>query len=219
MHITFQHRSTMARRACGAMVKSTTVVLLSAVLLASCSGMRLVDSDVSAFSSSAIPAATTPASYRFERLPSQQARAERSSTFEALAETALARVGLRRDDAAPQYTVQLDLRTFRDPQAPWDDGRYLAGYAAPFPVVTRYGTVMHYPSLSVFVPEFPYYRRELGLVLRRTSDHQVVFETRAKHDGRWPDDDAVLSAMLQAALRDFPNPPPGLRHIVIEIPR
>ena len=218
MQILFEHQSAIVRRAC-AILKSTGVVLLSAALLAGCSGMRIVDSDVVAFSTPAIAAVSTPALYRFERLPSQQARAERSSAFEALAETALTRVGLRRDDAAPQYTVQLELRTYRDPQAPWDDGRYIAGYAAPYPVVTRYGTVMHYPSLSIFVPEFPYYRRDLGLVVRRASDHQVVFETRARHDGRWPDDDAVLSAMLDAALRGFPNPPPGLRHIVIEIPR
>ncbi len=219
MQIMFEHRPTLARRASTAVVKSTTVALLSALLLAGCSGMRIVDSDVVAFSTSAVAAITTPASYSFERLPSQQARAAKSSAFEALAETALARVGLRRDDAAPQYAVQLELRTFRDPQAPWDNGRYVAGYAAPFPVVTRYGMVMHYPSLSIFVPEFPYYRREFGLVLRRTSNHQVVFETRARHDGRWADDDAVLSAMLEAALRDFPNPPPGMRRIVIEIPR
>ncbi len=188
------------------------------VLLSGCSGMRIVDSDVNAFSTGAAPAVVVPASYRFERLPSQQAQAQRSGALETLAESELARVGLKRDDAVAQYSVQLNLRTFRDPQAPWDDPRYVAGHIAPYPVVTRFGTVLRYPSLALQF-DYPYYRRDFGLVLRRLSDGQIVFETRARHDGRWPDDEAVLPAMIEAALRDFPNPPQGLRHITIEIAR
>ena len=60
---------------------------------------------------------------------------------------------------------------------------------------------------------------EASLVIRRLIDNQVVFETRAKHDGRWSDDEAVLPAMFQAALQGFPNPPRGLRRVTIEIPR
>ncbi|MCB2004426.1 MAG: DUF4136 domain-containing protein, partial [Rhodoferax sp.] len=65
----------------------------------------------------------------------------------------------------------------------------------------------------------PYYRREVQLLVRRLSDGQLVFESRANHDGRWSDDAAVLPAMFEAALRGFPNPPQGLRRVEVEIPR
>ena len=84
--------------------------------------------------------------------------------------------------------------------------------------MTQYGLVMHYPSLRLGF-DFPYFRREIHLVMRRITDGQVVFESRTRHDGRWPDDQAVLPAMLEAALRGFPNPPPGPRRIIVEIPR
>ena len=67
--------------------------------------------------------------------------------------------------------------------------------------------------------DMPYYRRELAIVLRRLADGVVVFESRARHDGLWHDDEAVLPAMLQAALQGFPTPPPGQRRVVVEIPR
>ncbi len=196
----------------------TSAILLMALLLTGCSGMRLVDSDVSAFSPPMAPAVAIPFSYRFERLPSQQAQAQRSQEVENLVAAELAKLGLKRDDAVAQYTVQVELRSYRDPQSPWDDLRYMGGYARPFPVMTRYGIVMHYPFATMQF-DFPYYRREIHLVMRRISDGQIMFESRAKHDGRWPDDAAVLPAMLQAALQGFPNPPPGLRRVVVEIPR
>ena len=195
-----------------------TVFLAAALLLTGCSTVRLVDSDVSAFPTPAVQAIAVPATYRFERLPSQQAQGQSRNALEALAQPELAKVGLQRDDKAPQYSVQLDVRIFRDPQAPWDDPRYTTGYVTPYPTFSRFGTIWRSPSLSLAF-EFPYYRREVHLVVRRIADNQVVFESRANHDGRWPDDELVLPAMFQAALQGFPNPPQGARRIVVEIPR
>lgn len=222
MNMKLLHRLPVARssRQAGARSASTWAAAMVAValLLGGCSGMRLVDSDVNAFATPAAQAVTLPASYRFERLPSQQVQGPQRNAMEALVEAQLARLGLRRDDAAPQYSVQVEVRSYRDPHAPWDDPRYFAGFARPFAVWTRYGTVMHYPSFTMHF-ELPYFRREVNLVMRRIADGQVVFESRAKHDGRWSDDEAVLPAMLQAALQGFPNPPQGLRRVVVEIPR
>ena len=192
--------------------------LMASLLLTACSGMRIVDTDVSNFPGPAAQAIPQAATYRFERLPSQQTQAQQSAALEALAQTALERVGLRRDDANAQYSVQLGLRMFRDPQAPWDDPRYVRGIAVPALVNTQYGMLMRHPSLSLQF-DFPYYRREVSIVVRRMADAQVVFETRAQHDGRWSDDAAVLPAMFQAALQGFPNPVAGTRRVVIEIPR
>lgn len=197
---------------------ATTAALTMALLLSACSGMRIVDSDVTTYSTAATAALTPPLRYRFERLPSQQAQAAQSAALEALAVAALANAGMQRDDAAPQYSVQLDVRMFRDPQAPWDDPRYVGGYAVAKPTWGRYGLLMRYPSLNMQF-DYPYYRRELSIVVRRLSDAQVVFESRARHDGRWSDDEAILPAMAQAAMQGFPATPAGLRRVVIEIPR
>ncbi len=197
---------------------ATATVLTMTVLLSACSGMRIVDSDVTTFSTPGAPALALPLRYRFERLPSQQAQAAQSAELEALAAATLEKAGLRRDDAAPQYSVQLDLRTFRDPQAPWDDPRYVGGYVVGQPTWGRYGLLMRYPSLNLQF-DYPYYRRELTVVVRRLSDAQVVYESRARHDGHWPDEEAVLPAMAQAAMQGFPATPSGLRRVVIEIPR
>ncbi len=188
------------------------------LLLAGCSTVRLVDSDVSAFPSATPQNVPVPSNYRFERLPSQQAQGPGRAGLEELAQKELAKVGLQRNETAAQYSVQLDIRVIRDPQAPWDDPRYMGGFVTPYPVVTRYGTFWRSPSLSLQF-DFPYYRREVHVIVRRVTDNQVIFESRANHDGRWPDDERVLPAMLQAALQGFPNPPQGLRRVVVEIPR
>ncbi|NJM43326.1 MAG: hypothetical protein HC858_03945 [Brachymonas sp.] len=65
----------------------------------------------------------------------------------------------------------------------------------------------------------PWYVREVMVLIRDTSSNAIVYETRAKHEGRWADDDLVLPAMVKAALQGFPKPPEGVRNVNIEIPR
>jgi hypothetical protein len=68
-------------------------------LLAGCATNVVLDSTVQSFSGlPALPAAPT---YRFERLPLQQAQPGQDQV-EALADPALFKAGLRRDDAAPR---------------------------------------------------------------------------------------------------------------------
>lgn len=189
-----------------------------ALLLSACSSMRIVDSDVTAFTGTAGAVPAAGARYRFERLPSQQAAAGAQQSLEEVGTQALARAGLQRDDAGAQYSVQLSYRVIRDPQAPWDDPRYIQGYVRPFPVVGRYGVIMRNPSLSMAF-DYPYYRRELVVLVRRLSDGAVVYETHAQHDGRWSDDEAVLPAMFTAALQGYPHPPAGPKRVDVEIPR
>ena len=73
-------------------------LLCGALALTGCASVRLVDSDVQSFSQlSALPA---PATYRFERLPSQQAQSGQQDTIEAQAAQALAKVGMRLEPSA-----------------------------------------------------------------------------------------------------------------------
>jgi len=194
------------------------VVLVAALLLTGCSTVRLVDSNVSTFATPAVQSITVPTTYRFDRLPSEQAEGQARNELEALAQPEFSKVGLQRDDRAPQFGVQLNVRVIRDPMAPWDDPRYTTGYVTPYPTVGRFGTVLRSPSFNIMF-EMPYFRRDVHVVVRRITDNQVVFESRANHDGPWPDDEHVLPAMFQAALQGFPNSPQGLRRVVVEIPR
>lgn len=192
------------------------IPLLAALeLLAGCSGMRIVDSDVQSYATH--QGVSVPASYRFERLPSQQVRGQSQDRLETIVQAELAKVGMQRNDAAARYSVAFELRMARDPRAPWDDPPYWGGLRGGV-VVTPAGAVVHVPMVALQF-DTPYYRREVQLLVRRLSDGVLVFESRANHDGRWSDDAAVLPAMFEAALRGFPNPPQGMRRVVVEIPR
>jgi hypothetical protein len=194
-------------------------VAILALLMVGCATTRLVDSDVTAFSSwrSAPPGPGTP--YRFERLPSQQLAGAQQDLVEGLAHKALARVGLTLDSPAARYSVQVMLTTLVVDRLPYYGGGY-GGYGFGRPGVFgghgyRGGAFgMSYP---LYFPE-PYFRRELHIVMRDLSNGQIVFETQALHDGIWSDTLAVLPAMLDAALLGFPQPPPGTRRVNIEIP-
>lgn len=191
-------------------------LFLLLLALGGCSGMRIVDSDVQAFSSA--QGVTAPARFRFERLPSQQAEPQWRARLERLVQEELEKAGMQRDDLAPRYSVWFETRIAREPRAPWEDPREDFGYMRPFIGIHLGRVVVWQPPIGMPVNS-PYYRREIHLLVRHLADAAVAFETRASHDGRWWDDEPVLRAMLEAALRGFPNPPLGLRRVAIEIPR
>jgi hypothetical protein len=200
------------------------IVLATGLALSACSGMRIVDSQVSAFSKiDALPAASA---WRFERLPSQQnlgeVQAGRQSKLEAMAAQELAKFGFKpqaeRDGAAAKYSVQLSARIQRLDRGPFDDPWHgYGGLPGRDYVVTGAGRVIYLPVIPRMDP--PWFVREVGLIVRDTSDNRVVYETKAQHEGRWADDESVLPAMFAAALQGFPKPPEGKRMVNIEIPR
>ncbi len=188
----------------------TLPLLCAALWLTGCASTRLVDSDVQSFSQ--LAGAPARATYSFERLPSQQAQGAQQSAVEEQARLALAKVGLRQDSAAPFYRVQaharIDLQAYPDY---WDGpgwGWGGLGVGRGF-----------YGGLSMRFPPPTLYRREVGLILREAATGNVVYETRAVHEGVWTDNPAVFAAMFDAALNGFPTPPSGQRRIVLEIPR
>lgn len=199
-------------------------VAVLALFMAGCSTMRLVDSDVTAFSrwSAAPPAPGTP--YRFERLPSQQALAAQQDQdrVEALARTALAKVGLDLAPNVARYSVQVLVSTLVLDRGFYGSPGY-GGFGYPMTGVfmgggSRGASLGLGMSFPLRFPD-PYFKRELSILMRELSTGQVVFETRAVHDGVWSDTLAVLPAMLDAALLGFPQPPPGTRRVNVEIPR
>lgn len=184
-------------------------VLSAAPILSGCATGYLLDNDVQSFSSlTALPA--RPA-YRFDRLPSQQSPAQ--ARLEAMADPALHKAGLRRDDADPRYAVQIGagLERVLSPWAsPWDAGWGWGGWG--------WGGHHGFGGIGVFGRmESPWYRRQVHVIIRELPSHRVVFESHAGNDGPWLDDASVFPAMFDAALQGFPNPPAGPRRVNIHL--
>ncbi len=185
----------------------------AAMLLAGCAGLPYtLDNDVQTFSGlSAVPAG----GYRFERLPSQQADPVQARV-EAQAEAALARAGLRRDEARASYSVQAWSRVQRTLN-PWREPGRLSGWGG-----LGWGRGYHSVGIGVGLPlwgpgEVPWYQREVGLVMREIATGRVVYESYASNDGQWLDPMVVTSAMFDAALAGFPSPPAGPRRVTLQI--
>jgi len=194
------------------------VVAGVAVLLSGCASTYLLDNQVQSFSQlSAVPPQPT---YRFERSLSQQVDPAQQA-LEALADPALHKAGLRRDDAAPRYSVQVGARTARTLSPyydPWDrwggwgwgggwglgfSGRHFGvGFGAPWPRTDSY-----------------WFHREVTVIVRELATNRVVYETHAVNDGPWFDNRTVLPAMFEAALQGFPNPPGGPRRVDVQVGR
>ncbi|MET3497541.1 DUF4136 domain-containing protein [Variovorax boronicumulans] len=198
------------KRAFPALLLATAVATLSG-----CATSWVVDSDVKSFSS----LATVPpgATYRFDRLPSQQADTARQESLEAMAAAALDKVGLRRDDAKPQYSAQIGARVTAG-LSPWADPWLVGGGWGYGGGYGRYGYGGWYGGPAFFPPAAnPWYEREVSIVLREAGSNRVVYETRARNDGPYNASAAILPVMFQAALQGFPNPPQGERRVNIDL--
>jgi hypothetical protein len=166
----------------------------------------MIDSDVQSFTGAGVLA--SPADFRFERLPSQQQDTDTQTQLESLAQEALERVGLMRNDAGGRYLAQVGVGVdsirnphYRPPRQRWvrgADGR-LYEERPLFPEV-----------------EVPWFRHRVHLTLRDSTNGQLAYETSAVFDGPWRDTWNLLPPMLEAALKDYPLP--GSRRVVVELP-
>jgi len=203
------------------MRQALAALLLTTVGLTGCATRWVVDSDVKSFSG--IAAIPPDATYRFERLPSQQASEASQQQLEAMAGPAFD--GLRRDDANAHYTAQIGARVTAE-LSPWADpwiyggGYWGTGYRYGRP--WAYGRGWYgggwYGGPVFTQPSNPWYAREVSIVLRELPSNRVVYETHARNDGPYAVSANVLPVMFQAALHGFPNPPQGARRVDIEVP-
>lgn len=193
------------------------------LLLGGCASVYRVDNQVQSFTGwggASAPAA--PQTYRFERLPSQregQAAASQDE-LETLARAALARVGwnlVEPAGAGAPWTVQVTAGALKLPRAPWEEP--WNGLGAGWGLYGGSGGVWGSTLFMFMRMDIPYHERQVSLVVRQAATGQVVYETSARHDGRWNSSPELWSAMLDAALKDFPNPPAGARQVDIDVPR
>ncbi|MBK6004883.1 DUF4136 domain-containing protein [Ramlibacter ginsenosidimutans] len=180
------------------------------LLLSGCANTYLLENQVQSFSQIAtLPAQPT---YRFERSLSQQADPTQQA-LEALADTALHAAGLRRDDAAPHFAVQVGAHTeqvlspYADPY--WGPGGWSLGFGGHHGAIGFGGP---WPMMDSY-----WFRREVSVLIRELPSNRLVYETHAVSDGPLLDNRVVLPAMFDAALQGFPHPPPGPRRVDIQL--
>jgi hypothetical protein len=182
-------------------------------LLAGCAAMNSIDSDV--YSYGTWPAGRTPGTFAFERLPSQQADAERQAQLEAAARPALQQAGFTpaAEAKSADVTVQLGARITRYDRSPWDD-----------PFWWRWGPYTHWRYPGWYYPPFgypggysPQYDREVALLIRDRATGTPLYEARAVSDGYSAGGTPVLAAMFEAAMKDFPTPAVSPRRVSVPL--
>lgn len=187
----------------------------AALALAGCStSPRLVDGRVQSYST--LNTAPAPATYRLERLPSQQTPS--FDPIASLADQALAKAGLQRDERAPRLLVQVALQADSVPRAdPWGYPYGPYGWPGAFGA-GWYGRGWGVGGLWRMGDLTPLHRRAVSVVMRDATTQAVVYETSAVHEDVWVSDPAVYGVLLEAALQGFPQPPQGVRQVRLPLP-
>ncbi len=185
--------------------RRTLLVLAAAGLLAGCASTP-PSATVQVYTPAPQLAAGT--TYRYERLPSQAGQPAQAA-LEAAADAALARAGLRRDDAAGRLAVQLTAT---------QDAAPAAGYGWGGPSVGigigsgGWGSGV---GVGVGIPigggGLRAARQRVDVQLRELQGGRVVWQAQASGD-------AAPAALVDAALRDFPVGGAGTRDVPLAQP-
>lgn len=192
----------------------------AALLVAGCASLNSVAVDVS--SQGNWPADRKPGSYAVERLPSQQANAAEQDRIEAAALPALEAAGFTRVPLEQaDVLIQVGARVFevarRDPYMShwaWRNDWWFYGARRPFFHGPGFG---YAPGFGYDYYDFPDYQREVGILIRDRRSQQIVYETRAAYSSRWTSE-ALLPAMFEAAMKDFPLPALTPRTVTVALP-
>lgn len=187
-------------------VFTVAALALVAATLVGCAAMNTVSSEVATYGD--WPAGRAPGRYAFERLPSQQAQAQRQADLEAAAARGLEAAGFVAAPSAAQadVVVQIGARITRTEISPWDD-----------PLWWRWGGSYWRNPAWRSSARSPYfhanfntgwyttrYERSVALLLRDRASGAPIYEAHAQTDGGSVGDNALLAAMFTAALKDFP---------------
>lgn len=184
------------------------LVLSAAALLAACASTP-PEATVQVFTG---PTQVAPGTtYRYDRLPSQAGQPAQAQ-LEAAADAALARAGLRRDDAAGQLAVQLTATQDRvagpgygyggGPQVGIGigSGGWGSGVGIGFGIPIGGGGGGGQAS------------QRIDVQMREMASGRVAYQSQATAGGS-----ASQAALVDAALRDFPNAPAGARQVPLPV--
>ena len=179
-------------------------VTATAATFSGCAAMNTVTSEVATYGD--WPSGRAPGRYAIERLPSQQARGARQGELEASAARALESAGFSAAPDAGQadVIVQIGARISRAELSPWDDPlwwRWGGGYwrSPGWRSRSRLGFYADFNS-----GWYARYERSVALLLRDRASGKPLYEAHAMTDGTTAGDNALLAAMFEAAMKDFP---------------
>jgi len=210
------------------------LMAVTSLFLSGCNSMRIIESQVqtstqwlTGTSSQTTPAAT--AFFRHDRLPAD-ANSLQAGWAEVELEAALKPLGWTRNDIEAQYSIWIDVRAaefIADPwgrpvRSPWVNRFHMSigtGYR-PHGVGfgLGWGVGMNTGMRAGFPPPSGY-AQEVSIIIRDLKTSNVVYQTKASHDGPWSDHQNILRAMIAAALQGFPNPSPPNRRVDTTIAR
>ncbi|MBC7991722.1 MAG: DUF4136 domain-containing protein [Rhizobacter sp.] len=196
------------------MLRMSSVALLAlAAALTACASLNSVESEVSTYSQ--WPTERKPTTYAFERLPSQQARAQEQAELEAVARPALASAGFTEvaDLKTADVTVQVGARISRTDRPVYDDPFWWRGGL----YYSRYGRPFWGPSFSMAY-DSPRYDREAALLIRDRQSNQPLYEARAVNDGLTTGGPQLLGGLFLAAMKDFPQAGVNPRRVSVQLP-
>ena len=203
----------MQRRSMGLLLAGALAAPLT-LGLGGCAAMRSVSSEVSTFGDWS--ATRKPGTYAFERLPSQQARAELMQALEAAAAPALLKAGFTPAAAGqePDVLVQVGQRAGRADALPWADPLWWRGSFGYY----RHGPWIG-PRWGMSLQMDLRYEREVAVLIRERADGKPLFEARASNEGSSAQaSSSTLAAMFEACLIDFPRQGMNPRTVVVAVP-
>ncbi len=201
-------------------------------LLSGCSSMRVIESKVQT-STQWTTAAPTQALFRLERLPAD-AHNLQAGWAEVELESALAPLGWTRNDAQAQYSVWIGVRAaefIADPwgrpvQGPWVSQVHVSMGNGYRPRGTGVGvgwgigmSNVPYPGVRPGFPAPLGYTQEVSILIRDLQTSNVVYQTKATHEGPWADHATIVRVMIGAALQGFPSPSAVKRSVNTSIAR
>ena len=205
----------------------TTAALASGALaLGGCAAFNNLNNEVSTYGE--WPGAKAmPATYAFDRLPSQQAQPQREQMLEDAARGAIEAAGFTpaADAAQADYLMQLGARVALNDPWYYDDPLWFRGGArwhrggrfGP-----RFAGGFWGPGWGPGWGPYPYetsasFEREVAVLIRDRRTGQVQYEARASNVGPSSGIDYLLPAMFEAALKDFPKGGSNLRIVMTQI--
>jgi len=192
-------------------MRGMTAGLLVALALGGCASVHQLDSDVSTYSQ--WPADRRPASYAFERLPSQQARAQQQQKLEDAARRAVESAGFTpaADDKDAEFSVQVGARVSVYERPLYDDPFWWRGG-----LYTHWRRGFYSPYWGVqFAP--PGYEREVAVLIRDRKSGLPLYEARATNGWSSSSLTALLPALYEAAMKDFPHTGVNPRRVSVEL--
>jgi hypothetical protein len=197
------------------------LIATAALGLSACSGPYSVSADVASFGQ--WPQGRSAGSYAFDRLPSQQegqALSKRQTELEDVARAALAKAGFSPavDTKSADVLVTLGARITATDFAPWDDPLWWRWRGGLVPL--RYAG-FYSPAYRGYGPWQPgmldrRYDRSVAVLMRDRASGEAIFEAHASNDGMTMGNTALIGALFEAALAEFPKARPESHRVTVQ---